>query len=479
MNMLTAKQWQDTEQKRISLADLIDPQFYGIHNDVKQERYSEFLTSGGRGSIKSSFVSIEIALALQKDPNACAVVYRKFLNTVELSVYEQIQWAIEMLGLSDEWRFVKSTYKAVNIITGQVIIFKGLDMAGKTKSLKAPKGKHWKILWFEEADQFADEAELRTVKQSVFRGYNGNTLTFYSWNPPRLLQHWIYDFKAKKVNARQHFSCYLNVKNRSWLGKTFYEEAEELKNTNPTAYKHEYLGIGTDTDGLVFGMFRRKIHVIKDLNRGEKIIKTILALDPATENDATAGVPVHITSMGRAVVGKVFYYDPQAPGCSPLAPSAQVALLKKWLDSLKGTKWAFPLNKTVIVVDPAGAPLRRQIEFQLGIQANVISKTTVIQSIWQLQDLWENGTLYILEDYDYTCPYTGRHQRFNPLIRELETLSWGTGEKKSKKAGTIPEGQKQDCIDALRYGTHFFVNPQLLTQYKFANAVLTSERDGI
>ena len=459
----------------VRLTELIDPQYYGVHGEIKREENAEYLFRGGRGSVKSSFISIEIMLGLTKDANACAVIYRKYLNTVELTVYEQMQWAVQVLGLS-EWEFTKSTYKALNRRTGQVIIFKGLDKADKTKSLKSPAGKYWKYLWFEEADQFRDAQELRTVKQSVFRGYNGRTVTFYSWNPPRLLSHWIYDLDAKKSNARHHFSCYLAVrKKEEWLGRSFLEEAEELKQTNPTAYMHEYLGKGTSTDGLVFGMFRRKTHVIKSLNQGERIVRTIFAIDPATENDATAGVPVHVTNMGRAVVGKVFYYDPTAPGCSPLAPSAQVALINRWLKGLKGTKWAWDMSKTYIIFDPAGAPLRREMTYQTGLRTQVIKKTPTIESVWALQDLLENGTLYILEDYDYACPLTGRKQRLNPLVRELETLSWGDDSTPRKRNGVIPEGQKQDCIDALRYGTHYFTNPQLTHQFQYAQNLIINE----
>lgn len=450
--------------EHICLTSLIDKQYYKLWGEIKRHDYREFLLSGGRGSLKSSVISLAIGYLLTKDTEACAVIYRQHLNTVELSVYEQIKWAFERLGIIDSWEFTSSTYRARNKATGQMIVFKGLDKAEKTKSIKPPPGKHFKILWFEEADQFNGENALRMVKQSVFRGYNGNTWTFYSWNPPRLLSHWIYDYKNNSA-GRKHFSCYLGVKRQEWLGRTFIEEARELERTNPSAYAHEYLGRGTSTEGLVFSNFRRKIHVIKSLNSGEKILRTILAIDPAVENDATAGVPVHITSQGRAVVGKVFYYSPKNPGCMPLAPSAQVELIVKWLKELKGTRWYFDLSKTTIFFDPAGASLRREMQYQTGLKTQVISKQPVLESVWQLQDLFENGTLYILEDYDYKCPLTGRRERLNPLIRELETLAW-----EGNKNGKIPEGQLQDTIDALRYAVHFFVNPQLLHQYKTAQA---------
>ena len=120
----------------INLSDLFDAQYYTLHHDIKEERYRDFLLSGGRGSIKSSFISLEIMLGLVRYENACAVVYRKFLNTVELTVYEQMQWAVAELGLENEWLFTKSKYRAINQRTGQIIIFKGLDTAGKVKSIK-------------------------------------------------------------------------------------------------------------------------------------------------------------------------------------------------------------------------------------------------------------------------------------------------------------------------------------------------------
>ena len=39
---------------------------------------------------------------------------------------------------------------------------------------------------------------------------------------------------------------------RAWLGQPFFDEAEHLLETNPTAYRHEYLGEATGTGGNVF-----------------------------------------------------------------------------------------------------------------------------------------------------------------------------------------------------------------------------------
>ncbi|MTW00418.1 terminase, partial [Streptococcus pneumoniae] len=59
---------------------------------------------GGRGSTKSAFISLAIVLLLIANPKATAGVVRRFSNTLRDSVYQQIQWAIEVLGLEGVFR---------------------------------------------------------------------------------------------------------------------------------------------------------------------------------------------------------------------------------------------------------------------------------------------------------------------------------------------------------------------------------------
>ena len=48
-----------------SLDRLIAPSFYKVHNSI--EDYTHFWLCGGRGSTKSSFVSVEIILGIMKN----------------------------------------------------------------------------------------------------------------------------------------------------------------------------------------------------------------------------------------------------------------------------------------------------------------------------------------------------------------------------------------------------------------------------
>ena len=72
--------------------------------------------------------------------------------------------------------------------TGQKIIFRGLDKAKKTKSIKASKG-YFKYLWFEELDEFSGIEEIRTVQQSVLRG-GSKFIVFKTFNPPISRSNW-------------------------------------------------------------------------------------------------------------------------------------------------------------------------------------------------------------------------------------------------------------------------------------------------
>ena len=136
----------ETNKKGVRLTECIAPAFYPVHWDVTNGGQTYYDLYGGRGSTKSSFISVEIILGIMSDPTANAVVFRKVASTISTSVYEQILWAIDALGVSDLWRTTVNPHKAYYKPTGQVILFRGLDKAKKLKSIKVSKG-YIKYLW--------------------------------------------------------------------------------------------------------------------------------------------------------------------------------------------------------------------------------------------------------------------------------------------------------------------------------------------
>lgn len=224
--------------------------FWDMYDDIKQGGHSEYWIKGGRGSTKSSFISIAIVRGILADPLANAIVYRRVGGTVRDSVFNQILWAIDRLGLRAWFQTRVSPYEIIYRRTGQRILFRGADDPVKSKSLKLTRG-YFRYLWFEELTEFRGMEDIRSIKQSVFRGVE-HAITFYSYNPPQTARNWVNQAVLEPSDRRFiHHSTYLDVP-RQWLGDAFYSEAEAVERTNPRAYQNEYLGEVTGTGGQVF-----------------------------------------------------------------------------------------------------------------------------------------------------------------------------------------------------------------------------------
>lgn len=234
----------------IRLSEKIGPAFYDIAHDVFCHGHTHYDFSGGRGSLKSSTVSIIVPLLLVGNPGTHALVLRKVANTIRDSVYAQYIWAIGELGMAAYWEAKVSPMELIYKPTGQKIMFRGADDPMKIKSIKVPFG-YIAVTHFEEKDQFAGRAEIRTILQSTMRG--GSVFwNFESYNPPISRDNWANkDSLEERADRLCHKSTYLQAP-PEWLGEQFLAEAEHLKETDERAYQHEYLGIPVGTGGNVF-----------------------------------------------------------------------------------------------------------------------------------------------------------------------------------------------------------------------------------
>lgn len=236
-------------------AELIAPDFLDVYRDICAGKHSEYCFRGGRGSTKSSFDSLMFIKTLVNNPEIHGLALRQVANTLRDSVYAQLVWAVNELdsfypGLKDDFNCTTSPMEITYTPTGQKVYFRGADDPGKIKSIK-PQFGHIGLLWFEELDQFRGEEAVRKIEQSVMRG-GDYFLEFKSWNPPRTANNWVEKYcQVPKANRYIHTSNYLSVPTE-WLGKPFFDEADHLKEVNPAAYEHEYLGISNGTGGLVF-----------------------------------------------------------------------------------------------------------------------------------------------------------------------------------------------------------------------------------
>ena len=234
----------------ICIYDSMARTFWDLYDDLKRDGHAEYWLKGGRGSTKSSFISLVIVRGLLADSNAHALLYRKAGNTIKDSVYSQMLWAIYQLQLAPWFQAKVSPFELIYKPTGQRVLFRGADDPLKSKSIKLQHG-YFRYLWFEELSEFRGMEDIRTIKQSVFRGVDRG-VTLYSYNPPKSAQNWVNTEALKSVTGRLvHHSTYLDVP-EEWLKEAFISEAERLAQSNERAYRNEYMGEVTGTGGTVF-----------------------------------------------------------------------------------------------------------------------------------------------------------------------------------------------------------------------------------
>ena len=167
------------------------------------------------------------------------------------SVFSQIAWAIDMLGVSHLWRGRVSPMSYTYLPTGAQILFRGLDDAGKLKSIKPRRGV-FRYVWFEEFSELSGPNFTRNVMQSVLRGQGPGAIVFRTFNPPISANNWANVFIREPDEKAVTLLTDYTMIPPDWLGESFLYEAERLRDVNPKAYKHEYLGVPTGAGGEVF-----------------------------------------------------------------------------------------------------------------------------------------------------------------------------------------------------------------------------------
>lgn len=248
----------------VTAADHVMPKFRPILGDVFAHGHSEYWLSGGRGSTKSSFIAICVVLLVVAFPWANAVVVRRVSNTLRDSVYNQVLWAVDVLGLARWFRAMRSPLELVYLPTGQRIVFRGLDDPLKLKGITLERG-YWAVHWFEELDQMDSWDDVSSALRSFRRG-GDRFWTFYSYNPPKTAWSWAnrkrLEMEAKPTCLCDH-STYLDVVEGGcghWLGEAFLADAEWDRERDPEHWRWEYMGEATGTGGSVFGnVVRREV----------------------------------------------------------------------------------------------------------------------------------------------------------------------------------------------------------------------------
>lgn len=287
---------------QVSLKDNISPAFFKLFWDIHNKKHANYWLKGGRGSTKSSFISLMIVLGIMQDKDANAIVLRKVANTLRDSVFEQYLWAIDLLHVDEYWQSSVSPMQLTFKPTGQQIRFKGADDPRKIKSQTFRQG-YTKFKHFEEVTEFKGMEEIRSINQSLGRGGSG-IITFYSYNPPARQSNWVnqaVDSEQMRDDTLVNLSDYRSVP-KSWLGVEFLADARQLEKDNEKAYRHEYLGEVTGTGAEVFNNITTRPITDDEIARFDKVY---YGLDFGFAKDPTAFVKIYWDSARR----RIFIFD--------------------------------------------------------------------------------------------------------------------------------------------------------------------------
>lgn len=245
----------------VRATDLCIPKFHPILADVfAEDGHSEFWLKGGRGSTKSSFIALCIVLLVVSFAFVNVTIVRRVSNTLRNTVFNQMLWAIDALGLSPWFRATVSPMEITYVPTGQKVVFFGMDDPTKMKGTVFATG-YGAVQWFEEADQLDSWDQVGSLLRTLRRG-GSRFWTFYSYNPPLTMWSWI-NAQAIEMGRKQtclvDHSTYLDViegGHADWLGPVFLEDAEYEREEHPRHYAWEFLGEITGTGGAVFENLR-------------------------------------------------------------------------------------------------------------------------------------------------------------------------------------------------------------------------------
>jgi len=382
---------------QIRLSELIAPSFHRLHKEIKAEKFDEIWLKGGRGSTKSTFASIQILLGIIKEPDANAVVFRRYQNELRDTVFGQFEWTASKMGIAHLFKFQVSPMQIIYIPTGQRIVFRAADNPMKLKSINLGRG-YVKYAWFEEVDQFASMDEIRNILQSLFRGENKKRISFFSYNPPKSGRSWVnQETKIPKPGRRVHHSTYLDVP-PEWLGERFLADAEHLKKVNETAYRHEYLGEEVGTGLEVFTNIELRTISDEEIATFDRIRQGLdfgYAVDPLAfermhYDRGRRRLYLFAEISGLNLFNRQFWEKAQRYNdVMTIADSAEpksIAELKSWGMKIKGAKKGpgsvefsikFLQDLEVIIIDPERCPLaaREFINYSLEADRNGIVKS--------------------------------------------------------------------------------------------------------
>lgn len=353
---------------------------------------------GGRGSTKSSVISIQLVMDFLQDSQANVLIMRKVANTIELSVYEQIKWAIYMLHVDSLFEFKKSPYRIIDKHNGTAFYFSGVDDPQKLKSMIIAHG-YVRYLWFEELAEFDSWQEVDMVRASFTRKHlppGAHVVTYYSYNPPKNPYDWINEWVTERDGIPNWYvdhSTYEDVTLPNILSQDYIDEINTVKSNDLDYYRWMYLG---EVIGLGNSVYNAELfHPIEVFPDDDDIMELYTGQDSGQQVSATTELNVALTRKKRIILLNTYYYDP-AGKAHKKAPSDIAHDLheaeNKWIE-----QWGRHFYKQSADSATSDFALDHEMYKQYNHHYHHVAKTEKTKMIDNVQNLLATGRVYYLD----------------------------------------------------------------------------------
>lgn len=378
---------------KIKMSKMINPHFYKVWNTNKPY----IILNGGRGSFKSSVISLKLATMVKKQTQlnhqVNFILIRENASYLHDSVYKQMEWAFTQLNMYNEFLYFKSPMRIVHKRTGSTFYFYGGDDPMKLKSNIVGNVM---AVWYEEAANFKgrevfDQANPTFIRQKP--PFIDHVTVYYSYNPPKSPYDWVNEWveeERKDPDCLVDTSTYLDDE-RGFTNKEQLKLIERYKKNDYDYYRWLYLGevVGLGTN--VYNM--DNFQAIDKLPEDDYITNLYYSVDTGHEVSATTCGAYGLTKKGNVILLDTYYYSPQ--GKTHKKPPSELSRdLKVFID--KVTDW-IGKQPTRMTIDSAEGALDNQFYNDFGTHWHKVNKLKKVNMIDRVQDLLAQGRFYYLK----------------------------------------------------------------------------------
>ncbi|WP_323074867.1 PBSX family phage terminase large subunit [Limosilactobacillus reuteri] len=392
---------------KIKMSKMINPHFYKVWNTNKPY----IILNGGRGSFKSSVISLKLATMVKKQTQlnhqVNFILIRENASYLHDSVYKQMEWAFTQLNMYNEFLYFKSPMRIVHKRTGSTFYFYGGDDPMKLKSNIVGNVM---AVWYEEAANFKgrevfDQANPTFIRQKP--PFIDHVTVYYSYNPPRNPYDWVNEWVEEE---RQDPDCLVDTSTylddeRGFTNDEQLKLIERYKKNDYEYYRWLYLGevVGLGTNIYNMDSFQ----AIDKLPDDDYITNVYYSVDTGHEVSATTCGAYGLTKKGNLILLDTYYYSPQ--GKSHKKPPSELSKdLKAFID--KVTEW-IGKQPTRMTIDSAEGALDNQFYNDYGIHWHKVNKLKKVDMIDRVQDLLAQGRFYYLKRPENEI-FIAEHQKY-------------------------------------------------------------------